>query len=100
MYGVLGSTAQFCGLWITRRRLRNRESFVLYARIYAVFHIIIGIHHLIWSWKKAYGKLELWRFQLPGTYAGTTLSVLILLYHAYNIVKVNTRTANCRIFAI
>ena len=94
MYGVFGTMAQFCGLLITRRKMRNRESLVLYARIYGAFHIMIGMHHLIWSLKKAYGKLELWRFHLPGVYAGTTLSALILIYHAYNIVKVNARTAN------
>lgn len=94
MYGVFGTTAQFCGLLITRRDLRNRESLVLYSRIYGSFHIIIGLHHFIWSLKKAYGKLELWRFHLPGVYVGTTLSALILIYHAYMIVKVNARTAN------
>ena len=100
MYGVLGTTAQFCGLLITRRRLRNRESLVLYTRIYGVFHIIIGLHHFIWSLNKApsslsYGKLELWRFHLPGVYVGTTLSAMILMYHASHLVfRTNIRTAH------
>jgi DMSO/TMAO reductase YedYZ heme-binding membrane subunit len=56
MYGCLGTLAQDGGIMITKRSI-TREALVLYARIYGTFHIIIGIHHLIWSWNLSHGKL-------------------------------------------
>lgn len=95
MYGVLGSVAQYGGIQISKRSI-TRESLILYARIYGFFHILIGTHHLVWSVKRAHGKLELWRFSLPGVYLGTTVAALILLYHAVHIVRVTVRTADIK----
>ena len=93
MYGLFATQAQYGGLMISKRTI-TREALVLYSRIYGAFHLVIGVHHLMWSLKRDHGKLEIWRYHLPGVYAGTTLSALIMMYHAFCIVRVNGRTAN------
>jgi hypothetical protein len=96
MYGCLGTLAQYGGIMISKRTI-TREMLVLYARIYGIFHMIIGIHHLIWSWNLSqYGKLELWRFDLPGVYFGTGASALILIDHAFCVAQVTVRSADLK----
>ena len=58
-----------------------------YIRIYCSFHFIIGIHHLLWSiFVGNYGKLELWRFRLPGVYVGTMFAAILLLYMSISLL--------------
>ncbi|CAJ1959725.1 unnamed protein product [Cylindrotheca closterium] len=103
MYGILGSLAQWGGIVLSRA---NRSDFIksqeidnryqepaampfalrCWAAIYAVFHIIIGSHHLLWSTNKNHGKLELWRYNLPFIYELTGLAALGLCFHAYCIL--------------
>ena len=95
MYGAFGTLAQFCGILISKRAI-SRVALVLYSRIYALFHAVIGIHHLLWSFSHSHGKLQLWRFQLPGVYATTGFSAIILIYHALYMARGTVRTANLK----
>lgn len=95
MYGALGSLAQFGGLRISKRTI-TRESLIFYSTLYGFFHMVIAVHHLAWSCNRSHGKLEIWRFDLPGIYLGTVLSALTLMYHAYKIGHVNIRTADIK----
>ena len=95
MYGVLGTTAQYCGIMISRRSI-SRTTLVLYSRIYACFHVVIGIHHLIWSQNMAHGKLQLWQFNLPGTYLGTSLTAVGMIYQAYKIGRGDIQSADVK----
>lgn len=56
MYGILGIAAQWGGLQISSRKI-SKDRVVWYARLYGSFHLVLAMHHLIWSQKRNYGKL-------------------------------------------
>ncbi|CAB9509735.1 expressed unknown protein [Seminavis robusta] len=97
MYGVLGTLAQYGGLKISSRKIASRQTLVFWCRVYALFHIVIGTHHLLWSLKlQRYGKLELWRYQLPAVYELTGVAALGLIYQAVAIGRVTSRNADIK----
>ena len=94
MYGLFGTIAQYSSLQITlmknkkkttKKTTLSQKSLVLYSRWYGMFHITIAIHHLMWSCNVEYGKLQLYKFHLPGTYVGPFLASFVLLYLGYQI---------------
>lgn len=90
MYGVLATAAQYGGLQLSKRSVA-RSRLELYAKLYGIFHVVIGVHHLLWSLATpagSYGKFELWRYNLPGSYEGTALAALLMIYNAVMILTV------------
>ena len=79
MYGLVGVVGQYNGRLMSLTSNRNLNSqnfgsgFFRQTMLYGMFHIIIGLHHLMWSIsglmnsdspKTTYGKLEMWKLQL------------------------------------
>lgn len=95
IYGILGTAVQYGGILISKRTI-TRQSLIFYARLYGGFHLIIGMHYLIWSQKRNHSKLELWSYGLPEVYLGTALATLGLVYHAFCIASVNIRSADVK----
>jgi hypothetical protein len=44
--------------------------------------LVLGLHHLMWSLNRDYGKLELWRYNLPGIYIWTLITSVGSIYNA------------------
>ena len=90
MYGILGFFAQYGG-----RKLSQDQPLVRWSLLYGTFHIVLAGHHLMWSlsgwWnggpQSTYGKLELWRYELPGLYPVTALASLIMMIQAGRIIS-------------
>lgn len=89
IYGCLGSVAQYGSIKISSGNVSSRDNLMAWSSLYACFHLIIGIHHFIWSVKSDYGKLQLWIFNLPLAYELSALSALACIYHAYRIRTCN-----------
>mmetsp|Transcript_10271 Transcript_10271/g.24662 ORF Transcript_10271/g.24662 Transcript_10271/m.24662 type:complete len:318 (+) Transcript_10271:118-1071(+) len=90
MYGILGFFAQYGG-----RKLSQDQPLVRWSLLYGTFHIVLAGHHLMWSlsgwWyggqQSTYGKLELWRYDLPGLYPVTALASFIMMLQAGRIIS-------------
>ena len=105
MYGLFGTIAQYCSIMISRARSNSRNNFksssgsdnrvdrialMIYARIYSSYHMVIGIHHFVWCVRwilnfPNYGKLQLYKFNLPGIYVMTSITAIAMIYQAYII---------------
>lgn len=85
MYGIFGVLAQYGG-----RKLSQGQPLVRWALLYGIFHLTLGVHHLMWAVPgvlgNQYGKLELWRYELPGAYATTAFAALIMMAQAGRIL--------------
>lgn len=99
MYGLLGTTAQYGGLIISSRHDVVRKNsgtqttdaskkLARWAQLYAIFHTIIGYHHICWALNyRRYGKLEMWRYDFPFIHALTALTAFGLICHALQILR-------------
>ena len=97
MYGLLGVVGQWSG-WqlskiqstvpsnIYKSHSKQQSTINFYCYAYGLFHLVIGLHHLRWSFDKSYGKLELWRYDLPGIYEWTLLTAVGCIYEAMMIL--------------
>jgi hypothetical protein len=96
MYGLLGFWAQYGG-----RKLSQGQPLVRWSLLYGTFHMILAGHHIMWAVTRMmmdsdtttggshsnYGKLELWRYNLPGLYVVTASTSLIMLYQSGRIIS-------------
>lgn len=90
MYGLMGFFAQYGG-----RKLSQDQPLVRWSLLYGTFHLAMAGHHLCWAisgmWNdggrtSTYGKLELWKFNLPGCYAVTAVTSMIMMAQAGRII--------------
>ncbi|GAB5372481.1 hypothetical protein AAMO2058_001669400 [Amorphochlora amoebiformis] len=69
MYGFLGTAAQYSGLRITTDRLNRKKKVTKTtqqrARLFGLFHSVLGVHHTLWSVVPGYGRLDLSHYDMP-----------------------------------
>ena len=61
------------------------------ARAHGFFHVCMGLHHVAWSLWKDWGRLNLDRFQLPGSTLFLGLASLVCSQHGYQLLAVSEK---------
>ena len=88
MYGGIGVVGQWAGLEMSTdasNRVTNKKT-IRRAKMLGFFHVVIGIHHVMWALFKNWGRLDLDRFNIPlGNLLGG-LGFAITAYHGLRLL--------------
>jgi hypothetical protein len=110
LYGIIGCYAQWNALQLTTSQTtwkstetgtpitgrKQTTATARQARKYGIFHVIMGVHHTVWSCTRSWGRLGLERFQLPLNYGYLpfTAGSLCCTYHGWKLTQTKAGTGN------
>lgn len=103
MYGVFGTAAQLAGLLISvtkkssdysRAKVKTTaKPNVLRAQLLGSFHVVIGIHHVVWAWTASgWGRLQLDHFTGVPLYLLGGIAAAGCLWHGLLLLCTTTST--------
>ena len=88
MYGGIGIAGQWAGLELSTddsNRITNEKT-IRRANMLGFFHVVIGIHHVLWASFKHWGRLDIDRFKIPHAYLLEGLVCILSAYHGFKLL--------------